>query len=119
MYFIVCKQSMDGEIHMDVNLMEVGEITRKVISTLLRFKEFTPSLSLFRAENKTFLETQYTRYYAAESVVERTYDYLAILAEAFTPRYNYYNDYRKLRNAFFKFISMDSSERNLTSSNGK
>ena len=109
---------MDSEINIDVNLMEVGEFISKAFSALLTYKEFTPSLSLFRAENKTFLETRYTRYYPAEFIDGKNYDYLAILNEAFTPRYDYYSDYRRLRHAFIKFISMNVSERNSASGKG-
>ena len=105
---------VDGEIHIHINLQEVNESTRKVISTLLTNKEFAPSLSLFRAGKRTFLETQYTRYYAAESVVGSAYDPLETLAEASTPEH----DFHKLRSAFINFTNSTYGSLKVNTSDG-
>lgn len=92
--------NVDARIHIDANMKEVSEASRRAISALLTRKGFTTSLSLVRAENKTFLETRFLRFYAAEHVNGTAYDQLEILAKAYLKDY----DYLMVRRAFITFI---------------
>ena len=90
---------VDAIIHIDADLREASKPTRESIGAFLRRNEFVASVSLVRAENKTFLETRYGRVYPSELVNNTVYDKLEILAK---PQES---DYRTTRGAFISFIN--------------
>lgn len=94
--------NVDARIHIDANLKEMSEAPRRAVSALLTKNEFTPSLSLVTAENKTFLETQFLRFYAAKDINGTAYNQLEILAKAYSQGYDYYD---VIRRAFIAFIT--------------
>ena len=101
---------VDAIIHIDVDFKEVSKMTRESISGLLTKKEFTASVSLVRAENKTFLETRYWRYYPSEFVNGTAYDQLEIFAkgqEILAKAQE--SDYSMLRRAFVSFICVGAA----------
>ena len=103
MYVACSEPSMrvNAAIHIDANMRETTEAARRAVSALLTKYEFRTSLSLVRAGNKTFLETQFSRFYEAEDVNRTGYDQVEILAKAYLPTY----DYLLTRRAFLTFIT--------------
>ena len=102
--YVACREPsmrVNAAIHIDANLREASEAARRAVSALLTKYEFRTSLSLVRAGNKTFLETQFSRFYAAEDVNRTGYDQVEILAKAYLSTY----DYLMTRRAFFSFIT--------------
>ena len=89
---------MDSIIQIDADMKEASKIKRENISALLTKKEFTASVSLVKAENKTFLETRYWRFYPSEFVNKTAYDQLETLAKAQE------SDYGMVIRAFISFI---------------
>lgn len=87
-------------VHIDADLRETSKHMREASAAFLKKKEFVASVSLVRTENKTFLETRYSRFYPSELVNETAYDQLKILAKPQEP------DHNKTRRAYISFINM-------------
>ena len=109
--YVACRvprTNMDAIIRIDANLDGAGEVAWKAAMALATKYEYRTSLSLVRAGNKTFLETRYSRSYAAEDVNGTGYDQLEILAKSYSPDY----DYLMTRRAFIIFVTSQHAFRN-------
>ena len=87
---------MDAIVNINAEVKQVSKTTREIASTILMKNEFSPSVSVVKIGNQTFLKTQYWRFYPSKLIDGAAYRELEILATS--------QDYGILQRAFISFI---------------
>ena len=97
---------MDAIVNINAELKQASKTKRDVVSTILMKNEFSPSVSLVKIGNQTFLKTQYWRFYPSKLIDVAAYRELEILATS--------QDYVNLQRAFISFVSVNTTKSNST-----